>query len=112
MNPASIIARAFITSLALATLPFVAAAGPVNINTADAKTIARELSGIGLARAQAIVEYRQKNGPFRTADDLANVKGVGKRVVEQNRANIRVEKSKAGAQAEDTSGAKPQSSDP
>jgi len=112
MKPVSIIARVFIASLALATLPFVAAAGPVNINTADAKTIARELNGIGLARAQAIVEYRQKNGPFRTADDLANVKGIGKRVVEQNRANIRVDKSKADAKAEGTASATPQSSEP
>jgi len=112
MNPASITARAFIASLVLAALPFVAAAGPVNINTADAKTIARELTGIGLARAQAIVEYRQKNGPFRTADDLANVKGIGKRVVEQNRANIRVEKNKGDAKAEGTASASPQSSEP
>lgn len=86
--------RLFLAAVVLAALPLAAYAGPVNINTADATTIARELTGIGLARAQAIVEYRQKNGPFRTADDLANVKGVGKRVVEQNRANIRIEKSK------------------
>lgn len=84
-----------LAALALLTaLPLAAWAGPVNINTADAKTLAKELTGIGLARAQAIVDYRQKNGPFRTADDLANVKGIGKRVVEQNRANIRVDKAK------------------
>ena len=95
MRPASFIARLFIVGLGAAVLPLAAWAGPVNINTADAKTLARELTGIGLARAQAIVDYRQKNGPFRTADDLANVKGIGKRVVERNRANIRVEKSRA-----------------
>lgn len=96
MKPAPIIARVFIAFLGLTGLPLVATAGPVNINTADAKTIARELTGVGLARAQAIVDYRQKNGPFRSADDLANVKGIGKHVVEQNRANIRIEKGKSG----------------
>lgn len=77
---------------AVLLLPFAASAGPVDVNTADAKTIAKELKGIGLSRAQAIVAYRDKNGPFKSADDLARVKGVGMRVVEQNRANIKVEK--------------------
>lgn len=65
-------------------------AGPVNINTADAKTLSEELTGIGLARAQAIVEYRQANGPFKNAEDLLNVKGVGARTLEMNRENILV----------------------
>ena len=67
-------------------------AEPVNINTADAKTLARELDGIGPAKAQAIVDYRQKNGTFKTADDLLKVEGIGAKVLEQNRDNIRVEK--------------------
>jgi competence protein ComEA len=62
----------------------------VNINSADASTLARELDGIGPAKAQAIVEYRQKNGPFRTPEDLLKVQGIGERVLEQNRANIRI----------------------
>jgi competence protein ComEA len=81
-----------LVGLAALLLPLCLLAGPVDINTADAKTIARELKGVGLSRAQAIVEYREKNGPFKTADDLANVKGVGTKVVEQNRSNIKVEK--------------------
>lgn len=86
--------RAFVIALLAAmALPLGAFAGPVNVNTADAKTIARELKGIGLSRAQAIVEYREKNGPFKSADDLAKVKGVGMKVVEQNRANIKTDKS-------------------
>ncbi len=82
----------FIVGLAAALLPLCVLAGPVDINTADAKTIARELKGIGLSRAQAIVDYREKNGPFKSADELANVKGVGMKVVEQNRTNIKVDK--------------------
>jgi competence protein ComEA len=82
----------FIAGIAALLLPLCLLAGPVDINTADAKTIARELKGIGLSRAQAIVDYREKNGPFKNADELANVKGVGMKVVEQNRPNIKVEK--------------------
>lgn len=76
--------------LAAAFTPVLGLAGPVNINTADAPTLARELDGVGLARAQAIIEYREKNGPFKTADDLAQVKGIGMKVVEQNRENIQL----------------------
>ncbi len=70
--------------------PFLALGGPVDINTADAETIAAELDGIGLARAEAIVAYREANGPFRTADDILAVKGVGEKILEANRQNIRI----------------------
>ncbi len=72
-----------------------AIAGPVNVNSADAKTLAKELQGVGMAKAEAIVSYRQKNGPYKTADDLAKVKGLGKKLIEQNRANLKFEAEKA-----------------
>ena len=62
----------------------------IDINKADAATIAKELQGIGLSRAQAIVEYREKNGSFKSADDLRKVKGIGAKTLELNRANIRL----------------------
>jgi competence protein ComEA len=63
--------RTLVQGLILSLLPAGAAlAGPVNLNSADAATLARELDGIGPAKAQAIVEFRQKNGPFRSPDDL------------------------------------------
>ena len=65
-----------------------AMAGPVNINTADAETISAELQGVGITKAIAIVEYRKANGPFKSVDALAQVKGIGERTVEINRANI------------------------
>lgn len=74
----------------------IAIAGPVDINSADAKTLARELQGIGMAKAEAIVSYREKNGPFKSADELAKVKGVGKKLVDQNKANLKFEAAKAG----------------
>lgn len=67
-----------------------ALAGPVDINSADPETLARELNGIGTARARAIVEYRQQFGPFRSADELLNVTGVGEHILEANRENILV----------------------
>ncbi len=69
-------------------MPLAALAGPVNVNTADAETISNELQGIGMAKAQAIVEYRTIHGPFKSIDDLTLVKGIGARTVEINRENI------------------------
>ena len=77
----------FIASL----VPLMAWAGPVDINKADAATIAKELNGIGLNKAQAIVAYREKNGPFKTAEDLNKVKGIGAKTLELNRTNIRLD---------------------
>lgn len=74
-----------------------AIAGPVNVNAADAKTLARELQGIGMAKAEAIISYREKNGPFKSADDLAKVKGVGKKLIEQNKSNLKFEGEKASS---------------
>jgi competence protein ComEA len=84
-----------ITSKKLAAVAFLTAfcafpalAGPVNINTADAETISAELQGVGISKAIAIVEYRKANGPFKTVDELAQVKGIGERTIEINRKNI------------------------
>ena len=76
--------------LAILLCPILAVAGPVNINTADAETISAELKGVGLSKARAIVEYRKKHGPFRSADDLSLVKGIGDRTVDINRSDIQV----------------------
>lgn len=60
----------------------------VNINQASAEEIADLLIGIGLQKAQAIVEYRQQNGEFKSADELAKVKGIGTAIVDKNRDRI------------------------
>lgn len=72
---------------ALLALP-VAAAEPVNINTASAEEIAAALNGVGLSKAEKIVEYREQNGPFAHIDELVNVKGIGLRTVDKNRDAI------------------------
>jgi len=80
--------RSLVLLLFALVSPMAANAGPVNINTADAATISAELQGVGMSKAQAIVEYRGNHGPFKSFEDLTLVKGIGARTVEINRANI------------------------
>ncbi|KMQ76052.1 ComEA family DNA-binding protein [Marinobacter subterrani] len=61
----------------------------VNINTADVATLA-SLNGIGQSKAEAIVAYREANGPFAVTADLANVKGIGERTIEKNAERLTV----------------------
>lgn len=65
-------------------------AEPVDLNAASAAELDKALTGIGPAKAKAIVDYRNQNGPFKTVDDLTHVKGIGKATVEKNRANATV----------------------
>lgn len=84
MNMIRRLSLALLLAFALPTL----AIAQVDINSADAKTLAESLSGVGLVRAEAIVAYRVANGPFRAIDDLAKVKGIGKKTLEANRGAI------------------------
>lgn len=61
----------------------------VNINQADEAQIAT-LKGIGTKRAKAIIAYRETHGDFSTMAELLNVKGIGKSVLDKNRAVIRL----------------------
>lgn len=61
---------------------------PVDVNNANAVAIAAGLSGIGMARANAIVEYRRKHGPFQSMEDLSQVKGIGEKVLGANKDRI------------------------
>lgn len=76
-------------ALAMAFSLPVMAASPVNVNKADAATIAKSLDGIGMAKARAIVAYRKAHGPFKSAADLGKVKGIGNKTLTQNKAYIR-----------------------
>lgn len=60
-----------------------------NVNTADAATLAKELVGVGEKTAQAIIEERKANGPFKDAKDLdVRVKGVGPKTIEKNAGKL------------------------
>ena len=69
-------------------LPFLVYAGEaININTADKETL-MAIKGVGEKRAEAIIMYREKNGPFTSLDQLTNIKGVGNSFLEKNRDNL------------------------
>lgn len=98
------VARAALFSLGLALAGAAAAEGvgqapvaasqapssveTVNINKADAAALARVLKGVGQSKAEAIVAYRNEHGEFVDVYELANVKGIGERTVEQNESRI------------------------
>jgi len=77
-------------ALALSLSLPVLASTPVNINHADALTIAKSLDGIGPSKAKAIVAYRKTHGRFKHVADLAKVKGIGKATIAHNRKDIRL----------------------
>jgi len=81
-------------SLFVALASLAVQADPVDINTANAMVISKTLKGIGLKKAQAIVAYREKNGKFKTVEDLAKVQGIGKKTVALNKANLTIGKMK------------------
>jgi competence protein ComEA len=65
-------------------------ADPVDINSADAETLASSIDGVGTRKAIAIVKYRDTNGPFSSVDDLANVQGIGMKTIDRNRDKLTV----------------------
>ncbi len=70
----------------------------ININTADAETLASGLKGVGQAKAEAIVAYRTQHGEFTSVDELVQVKGIGEKILEQNRSNLTVQQEETQAQ--------------
>ena len=79
-----------LVSAALIAQAAFAAPERVNVNSADAETLAAVLDGVGLTRAEAIVAYRQEHGRFGDIYDLANVKGIGDRTIELNEERIQL----------------------
>ena len=81
-------------ALAAAILSFSTWVGaePLDLNNADAQTLAETLKGVGESKAQAIINYREQHGPFQSVDDLEKVSGIGPRLLEQNRNRVMVHK--------------------
>jgi len=79
-------------SLLLLALSSLAVAATVDINSADAPALASAIKGVGPKKAEAIVAYRKEHGPFKSVDDLAKVKGISKKTIDANRANLAVDK--------------------
>ena len=62
----------------------------VNLNTATAKELT-SLPGIGQAKAEAIVKYREANGPFKSVEDLTKVKGIGPKMLDKIKSEVTVD---------------------
>lgn len=62
----------------------------ININTADLTQL-QKLSGVGLKKAQDIINYREQNGDFKNIEDLVNVSGIGEKSIEKLKESIRVD---------------------
>ncbi len=61
----------------------------VNLNTATQEQL-ESLNGVGPAKAQAIIDYRKKDGNFKTVDDLNNVPGIGDKTLEKLKPELTV----------------------
>lgn len=83
--------RTLVLAVVLGLFVHVVVAGTVDINTADAAALA-SLDGVGEAKAEAIIAYRTQNGPFKSVEDLANVKGIGDKIIAANRDKITIGK--------------------
>ena len=103
----SFIQIVFATALSLQFAMQAMATERVNINTADAAALDRVLVGVGPAKAAAIVEYRKTNGPFKSAEELAMVKGIGLSTIEQNRERIELRTGATPASKPAAAAAKP-----
>ena len=86
LNTSALVLKSLALSALLVTSAF--AAEKVNINTADAGTLDRVLIGVGPSKAEAIVVYRKAHGAFKSADMLAEVKGIGLATIGKNRDRI------------------------
>lgn len=80
----------YLVALLLGCALASASAESLNINAADANELAAAMVGVGQSKAEAIIEYREANGPFKSVDDLALVKGIGTATIEKNRDKISV----------------------
>lgn len=90
MSPLTRTVAALSLGLLLCTARHATAEGaPVNVNTASAAELAT-IKGIGQSKAQAIIEHRDKNGQFKSVDDLKLVRGIGDKMLEQLRSQVTV----------------------
>ena len=70
--------------------PVITGSHGVDINTASAEELAEAMNGVGIKKAQAIVQYRQEFGPFNSLEQLQDVPGIGASLLERNRSRIKL----------------------
>lgn len=72
-------------------IPTLLFAEAININTADKDALMSAIKGVGEKRAEAIIAYREQNGPFKSIEELAEVRGIGASIVEANMDNLSID---------------------
>lgn len=87
----NLLVKPFMAVLLYCVVAVAWAAGVVNINSADAQTLATELKGIGARKAEAIVAYRAEHGPFKSIDAITDVKGIGDKFLDDNAGRLAIE---------------------
>lgn len=88
--------KRILSSIALFLAGISLALAAVNLNTASIDELTA-VKGIGPSKAKAIVEHRDKNGPFKSVDDLKEIKGFGDKSVDKMRGELSVGDSAATA---------------
>ena len=78
-------------SVFLVLFLFISAFAAINLNTAD-KAALESISGIGPAKANAIIKYREEQGSFKSVDELLNVKGVGPKMLKNIKDQVEISK--------------------
>ena len=77
-------------ALALLCTSHFAVAVEVNINTADAEMLAANIIGVGKKKAMAIIAFREEHGPFKSVDEMTQVRGIGLKLIDTNRNNLTI----------------------
>lgn len=72
-------------------IPTLLFAEAININTADKDALMSAIKGVGEKRAEAIIAYREQNGPFKSIEELAEVRGIGASIVEGSMDNLSID---------------------
>lgn len=83
--------NSIVLSLLLALPVTSFSADIININTADKETLMSVIKGVGEKKAEAIIQYREKNGAFKSIDELSNIKGIDIGILEKNKDKLTTE---------------------
>ena len=74
----------------VATMTMAEEGNKINLNTATVEDL-MQIKGVGKSYAERIIEYREKNGPFKEIEDIMKVKGIGPKTFEKIQAMLQVE---------------------
>jgi competence protein ComEA len=81
--------KTILRSIVLVLFLFISAFAAINLNTAD-KAALESISGIGPAKAEAIIKYRDEHGSFKTVDELLNIKGIGPKMLDNIKEQVEI----------------------